>query len=545
MKAEFKIGICFSNTDPKNLGRIRVVPIEILGKYATLNQILEYIKQEDLKAENGLLYRPWYTTKNGNYKEKDTFLCEPFLPKLISVTPNPGQLVKIIRYDDITQKTEFIGPYTIDQISLTEEYRNVINNLDKNLNLKQILPKKNKPFISGYNNEQIILGDNEIIIRLNHIDKTNKNRKSSYPFIQLSQFNDSYKIVDQVTQINNSPDVPIDHICELFIDYQPKSSPSNKNFTATLVLSNSTKITNSRNEIGLTKKTYQPNKNYIEKNTTNFITKHVIYCNNSNDLVRVIDDILVSYSADGSLKYYDINEQSNIQVIENEKTIITVFNNIPETPNAGGALNPSNIIPSLKNWIFRLTPNTNISNYEGSFTKPNLPENNIATIIYNDFIALDNLISTKYNNSISYGLLNNKNETTIVTTQPTPQSTDIPLSVQTTYSDKYLFLSSLRSLNIVDNFDFDGIPPYNISEFLNSSKQNVKTYGFVRGEKLMEFLFEMLDMLSKHGHEAGKDPRASIIQSTQESIDNLKKRIKDELKESQNNIIINHNFRTD
>ena len=62
MRAEFKIGICFSNTDPKNLGRIRVVPIEILGKYATLNQILEYIKQEDLKAENGLSYRPWYTT---------------------------------------------------------------------------------------------------------------------------------------------------------------------------------------------------------------------------------------------------------------------------------------------------------------------------------------------------------------------------------------------------------------------------------------------------------------------------------------------------
>ena len=61
----------------------------------------------------------------------------------------------------------------------------------------------------------------------------------------------------------------------------------------------------------------------------------------------------------------------------------------------------------------------------------------------------------------------------------------------------------------------------------------------------MEFLFEMLDMLAKHGHEAGKDPRASIIQSTQESIDKLKKKIKDELKESQNNIIINHNFRTD
>ena len=177
------------------------------------------------------------------------------------------------------------------------------------------------------------------------------------------------------------------------------------------------------------------------------------------------------------------------------------------------------------------------------FTKPNLPEDNIATIIYNDFIGLDNLISTKYNNSINYGLLNNRNETTIVTTQPTPQSTDIPLSVQTTYSDKYLFLSSLRSLNIVDNFDFDGIPPYNITEFLNSSKQNVKTYGFVRGEKLMEFLFEMLDMLSKHGHEAGKDPRASITQTTIEDLEKIKKRIKDEMSSNQNNVIINHNLR--
>lgn len=545
MKAEFKIGICFSNTDPKNLGRIRVLPIEILGKYATLNQILEYVKQEDLKAENGLIYRPWYTTKTGEYKQKDTFLCEPFLPKLISVTPNPGQLVKIVKYDDDSQKTEFIGPYTIDQITLTEEYRNVLNNLDKNINLKQVLPKKNKPFFSGYNNEQIIFGDNEIILRLNHVDKTNKNRKSSYPFIQLSQFTDSYRIVDRITEITDSPDVSIDHICQLFIDYQPKNTVLSKNFTATLVLFNSTKIINSRNEIGLTKKTYQPNNDYIEKNTTNYITKHVINSNNSNDLVRIIDEILVSYNNGGTLKYYDVNNQSDVQVIENEKTTITVYNNIPATPNAGGALNPTNIVPGLKNWLFRLTPSTNITNYTGSFTKPNLPENNIVTIIYNDFVALDSLISTKYNNAINYGLLNNRNERVVVTNQPTPESTDTPLSVQTTYSDKYLFLSSLKSLNIVDNFDFDGIPPVTIAEFLNNSRQNVKTYGFVRGEKLMEFLFEMLDMLAKHGHEAGKDPRASIIQSTQESIDNLKKKIKDELKQSQNNIIINHNFRTD
>jgi hypothetical protein len=59
----------------------------------------------------------------------------------------------------------------------------------------------------------------------------------------------------------------------------------------------------------------------------------------------------------------------------------------------------------------------------------------------------------------------------------------------------------------------------------------------------MELLNEILDMFSRHGHEAGKDPRASIVQSTQEAVENIKKRIKDELKEGQNNVIVNHNFR--
>lgn len=176
MKADYKIGVCFDNEDPKNLGRIRAIPIDILGKFATLKDIKDYIKREDDKAIAALKYNPWYSTKYQNFKEKDKYVCEPFLPKNIGVTPNTGQLVKIITYEDLDQKLEFIGPYTIDQITLTEEYRNVVSNLQKTLPISDVLPKKGKTFISGYSNEQIILGDNEFLIRLDHINGGEKTR---------------------------------------------------------------------------------------------------------------------------------------------------------------------------------------------------------------------------------------------------------------------------------------------------------------------------------------------------------------------------------
>ena len=66
--------------------------------------------------------------------------------------------------------------------------------------------------------------------------------------------------------------------------------------------------------------------------------------------------------------------------------------------------------------------------------------------------------------------------------------------------------------------------------------------GF-RGEKIMELLTDIMDMFTRHGHEAGKDPRASITQSTIDDLDKIKKRIKDEMTQNQNNVILNHNLR--
>ncbi len=542
MKADYKIGICFSNEDPQNLGRIRAISIDVLGKAISLKDIQEYVKREDDIAVATLKYNPWYSTKYQNFSERDKYVCEPFLPKNIGVTPNAGQLVKIITYEDLSQKLEFIGPYTIDQVTLTEEYRNVVNNLQKTIPISEVIPKKGKTFFSGYTNEQIILGDNELLIRLNHINQGAKTRKTSYPFIQLSQFSNSYNVNEKTTTITENPDIPIDFICEMFLKYTPKKSVNDKNFTAELVLYDASKQLNRKGELGLTRDTYSPKTQYISSSYTNYTVKHYINSSNYNEFLKIIDEIISGYNSGGVIKYYDINNTSSEQKTENNITTIIVYNNVPATPNAGGALSDSNIVSNIKSWMFRLNPSINLNNYQGTLTRPNLPENNIESIKYRDFAALDSLIS-KYSVDKKYGKLAINNPRTTTVTKPVAESANKPQSVYTVYSDKFLFLSSLNSLNIVDNLNFDGLPSDKIARILSGLNQNERTYGFIRGEKLMELLNEILDMFKKHGHQAGVDPTASIVQSTQEAVENIKKKIKDELKEGQNNVIINHNLR--
>lgn len=541
MRAEYTIGVCFDNNDPQSLGRIRAIPLEVLGKLANLKDILIYINKTDSLAVEQTIYKPWSFSNTEEFKERDRFLCEPFLPKTLGITPNPGQLVKIITYNNFNEKTEFIGPYTIDQISLTEEYRNVVNNLQKTINIKDVLPRIGKNFISGYNNEQLIMGNNEVILRLDHINSGVKTKKNSYPFIQLSQFDNSYNVKERTETITETPDVPIDHICELFLDYKPKDTILDQNFRATLLLYDTSQVFNVRGELGLTKDTYDNTNQYINKISNNYVVKHVVTSSSYGDFVKVIDEILISYK-NGIVKYIDVNLPNNTQFIEAETTNITIENNIPNSPNIGGAINPINIVPNLRNWVFRLTPNTNLSDYEGNLLETDSNPNSIIFIRNNDYTNLNTLIN-KFRTEILNGSLAINNTVTSTITRPTPESTGNPQSVYTSYCDKYLFLSSLNSLNLIDSVNYDGIPSDKIAEFFGGFNQNVRTYGFIRGEKLLELLLEILDMFTKHGHEIGVDPRGSIIQSTQEAVEGLKKRLTDELKENRNNIIINHNFR--
>lgn len=553
MKADYIIGICVSNDDPKNLGRIRAIPLTDLGTVATLNQVKNYVTQQDNMAEASKLYKPWvmvYSTSGNKdvYREKDKFLCEPYLPKNIGLTPNFGQLVKILKYDDNTQASEFIGPYTIDQITLTEQFYSVVSNLQKADDLTKVLPKKSKTWLSGYKNEQVIIGDDEFIARLDYID-TNKTKKTQYPFIQLSQFSNSSKMVLLTKNVDVTPDVAIDFICQLYISYTPKTTATDKNISGSLVLFDAKVLKNSSDGIGLTKKTFSNTNEYTTSGSDNYLVKHLINSNNFSDFKAIVDKIIASYENKNEVAYFNMNITSNIQTIENDKHTIIVTNKIPDTPNSGGAISPRNIISGLKNWIFRLNPNTNINNYVGTFTKPNLPNNNIETIKYNDYVALDSFIE-KYKNKKEYGA-KLKNNTPIFANQTDfyPEPTNKKQSTYITYADKFIFLSSEKNPNKINNTNVtDGLSSEDVARFLNRTQDPNKvnpdkTYGLIRGENLMELLKELVKIFKEHGHEVGVNPTGSLTKTSSGMLDAILQSINRELDVNSDGIIINHNFR--
>lgn len=514
MTADYNLGICVNNNDPKKLGRIRVLPLNVLGNFVTLAQILKFIEQEDTTAESSKLYKPWYITKFENYSGQDKYLCEPFLPKHISITPNPGQLVKIIKFDNNSLAQEFIGPFTIDQVTLTEEFRNVINNLNKNVNLSEALPKNNKTFLSGYNSEQLILGDNEVLMRLSHINN-DKTRKNTYPFTQLSQFNNSYKLTNKSVTTTTIKDVPIDHICQLFLTYQPNK------ISGTLLLFDASTIINEEGKIGLTKQTYSYKKPYITESSGGFKVKHTITCANITDFSSILGSILSSYDAGKTIKYYNVNGTPIVQTTEDNKSTILVNNNVANMHNIGGGNDPtlSNIVDGLKNWVFRLTPNT------------------VATIgtVPDDVTSFISL----YKTDKLYGTLKLSDTTVATNNQLVPELIDNKQSAYCAYADKILFVSSLNTPGMVGDKNFDGVGASKISELISANN----TYGLLRGEKLLSLIVEILQLFKAHNHKSLSSESESLSDPSVSAIADLIKKVLNEQKESSNNVVINHNIR--
>jgi hypothetical protein len=347
-------------------------------------------------------------------------------------------------------------------------------------------------------------------------------------------------------------DIPIDYVCQLFIDYSPKTQVSDKNFTCTFILFNGQKFKNEKNKIGLTSKTFSNLKPYVNKNDSTYLVKYVINTTTINDFSSIIENILQSLKTNGVLPYYitknpDGSTASTTQIITTDKHTINIFNNIPNEPNSGGAVDVtnSNVVNGLKNWVFRLVPGTNINNYTSGVdlsSPPNLPATNINMVNYNDYKNLEKYISSNAQIRKYGSLLNNANKTSTYE-KNVAKSNGTPTSANLVYADKFLFLSSLTSPGLIDDKNYDGIPSQKVAEYFNNTNLNVKTYGWVRGEKIMELLTEIMDMFSNHGHEAGIDPTASIIKTTRDKSDEIKGRIKNEMTANQNNKIINHNLR--
>lgn len=541
MKVDFEFGVCVSNEDPKNGSRIRAIPVSQLTRFANTVQIKKYISESDQTSIASGTYNPW-DVSNNDFNNPDPFLCEPMLPKHLTILPRFGQLVRIIKYDTIGVQNEYLGPYTIDQINLGEEFKNVLRRLDYSYNTNEVTPKKSKTTFSGYNNEQVILGDNEVIVRLDHIND-DFSKKTQYPFMQLVKYNDSYNTQKTIQNTTTQVDFFVDYICELDITYTPKKSVNENNIVGTLVLYNTKDVKTLNNKFGLTKTFYNKSEQYYQNE---YVVKHTIKTNNITTLRNKVNEILVLYELKKTINFFEKTNSNTIQTFSINNIEITTDNRYTGNINSGNAINDDIVIPDLNTWLFRINPNTQIENYEGQFNYPNLPVTDLNYIRVKDYNDLSVYISEcKAEKRYGKFLVTNTKQTQTEVVEYKSKNTEESAAIY--YADKLLFLSSLNSPNIITNKFYDGIPLDEFTRIFKPIVGTTKTYGMLRGETTLNLIIRVLEAFMSHGHVDGVPKEGSLIENSKitiaELIRDLKNDINNTQNPSQNTLTINHNFR--
>ena len=544
---EFVLGICFDNQDPLNHGRIRVAPYEAYKGYVTVTDIQNAIKNKNI---NGAQYTEWsYTVTKGQFF--DEFLAQPFLPSNLNITPKPGQLVRLIK----TKNGQlYVGPITNDPVFLYSTYKEQ-NTKEKSVIPNEISNSLNDSVFSGLNNEQINLGNNRVLIRLDHI--TNKTRKTQYPLFQISKYKKALTYKEKKETKTTKKDVFLDFFVELIFEYNRKNALTDKNIKCTVSLYDTLEtIQDNKGKKGLTRKLYNKLKDYTSGNIRNQYTiRHSLDFNSVDLMDKAIEDIISSYR-EKKIKYYN-PELVGTQKIDSEGSLISLVNRIQVKPNSGGANNEAtDVVPNLNNFVVRIVPSN-----RDKYTTPNVQLQNelgipktqpvdTASLDYARFDEFNKFISKikKYSEDRFIGNQELQAQTTETKTSVEEKSENKDVTAQVMYADKFLFLSSINSPNYLDN-PAEGMSMETVSKFLSAltsdGKRDYRTYGWVRGEKMLELVNKLINIVLTHGHSIGQ-VQDSISNDARKLLTDLQGELTQEIngnKLNQPTSIINHNFR--
>lgn len=544
---EFILGICFDNQDPLNHGRIRVASYEAYKGYATVTDIQNTIKSKNI---NGEQYTEWsYTVKNGKFF--DEFLAQPFLPGNLNIIPKPGQLVRLIK----TKSGQlYVGPVTNDPVFLYGTYKEE-NTREKSATPNEIANSINDAVFSGLNNEQVNLGNNRVLIRLDHI--TNKTRKTQYPLFQISKYKKSLTYKEKKETTTTKKDVFLDFFVELIFEYNRKNTLNDKNIKCTVSLYDTLEtIQDAKGKKGLTRKLYNKLKDYTSGAIRNQYTiRHSLEFNSVELMDKAIEDIISSYR-EKKIKYYN-PELVGTQKIDSEGSSISLVNRIQAKPNSGGANNDTtDVVPNLNNFVVRIVPSnrdkysTPTVQLQNELGIPKTQPVDTTSLDYARFDEFNKFIGKikKYSEDRFMGNQELQAQVTETKTSVEEKSENKDTTAQVMYADKFLFLSSINSPNYLDN-PAEGMSMETVSKFLsalaNDGKRDYQTYGWVRGEKMLEMINKLINIVLTHGHSIGQ-VQDSISNDARKLLTDLQGELTQEI--NGNNLnqptsIINHNFR--
>jgi hypothetical protein len=447
---EFILGICFDNQDPLNHGRIRVASYEAYKGYATVTDIQNTIKSKNI---NGEQYTEWsYTVKNGKFF--DEFLAQPFLPGNLNIIPKPGQLVRLIK----TKSGQlYVGPVTNDPVFLYGTYKEE-NTREKSATPNEIANSINDAVFSGLNNEQVNLGNNRVLIRLDHI--TNKTRKTQYPLFQISKYKKSLTYKEKKETTTTKKDVFLDFFVELIFEYNRKNTLNDKNIKCTVSLYDTLEtIQDAKGKKGLTRKLYNKLKDYTSGAIRNQYTiRHSLEFNSVELMDKAIEDIISSYR-EKKIKYYN-PELVGTQKIDSEGSSISLVNRIQAKPNSGGANNDTtDVVPNLNNFVVRIVPSnrdkysTPTVQLQNELGIPKTQPVDTTSLDYARFDEFNKFIGKikKYSEDRFMGNQELQAQVTETKTSVEEKSENKDTTAQVMYADKFLFLSSINSPNYLDN----------------------------------------------------------------------------------------------
>ena len=549
MNTECKLAICIDNKDPKNHGRIRFVDYNRYKNYLSVNRIIEEIEVEN---DGGNKYVIWSDGADSIDNLADEFISEPFLPKHINVVPLTGQVVRLIT--DEYGKKLYVGPISNAPTNLTSNYREELTKSRQDTP-KSISNNPQDTTLSGYNNEQVVLGNNRAIISVSHIG--NNEGKTQYPIFQISKFSKSLDYKETTETITKTKDVFLDYIVELNFNYRKKESLTDKNIQCVVSLYDTlSTITNEEGKKGLTKKSYNPYENYTAGSVSNqYTVRHVLDFNDIDSLGKCIEEILSSYN-NKKINFFNPETPSSNEIIDFNGNI-RLINRVDTKPNNGGAVNDTpDVVINMNNSVIRVSP-PDVDRYakptqqlQDELLIPKTQPSDTTSLDYVRFKEFNSLIRKirSYKTPRFTGEQELQPKTTETIKSVSEEVNDKEVTIQTSYADKFLFLSSLNSPERINKED-RGFSNEIVSKFLsNISNDGVidyKTYGWLRGEKVLDLINRLISIVLNHGHSVGQ-VEGSINEDTKKLLSSLIGELNDEIDGNKSNKltkIINHNFR--
>lgn len=481
-------GICADNADPWGVGRIRVIiddaMIPPIRAGFNVREFLTQLDTRSLVKDGTNAYIPWEQGRDGH--APDPYVIEPFLPKHLNIIPKIGESVKIIYYntgDDNSQR-EYVAPQIsnydkmgYDSVETARGFsrRTTFYPQQKNFRSNGLVAEPTDIGLLGRKNSEVLLPEEEVILRAGHQDFINQIKNNRNALIQASHYKQRKTTSTEMVNEDQSPAQHINYIFEYETIVGTKTT-ENPLYIQTNVFIYPVEDVNT--------KTYGSNVDYLGNDTPEF--QITIVSNQAGNISSFINELL---------KNLDKNKM-NLEVS------IALINK-PET-------NPTVAYIAQDH---RTSEDTDYSSYNlGLYQVRATPKNDFSVQEVQD---VKNGVTTELR-PLSKRASQQITQVEKMVTQPDPSFDE---TVVVAGADK-LFLLSWHNSNAIQSRM--GKYGFSQDEIYLTLQEN--TEPMVKGSTLLKLIMDLFDLIENHGHVIGVDPVGSLNKDAASKIAQIKDR---------------------